>query len=62
MLYSHVCGSELYGLATPVCCASATQFDNLAGPYVSAREVWAVKEKCAATIQRFTRGWLARRR
>ncbi|DBA79120.1 hypothetical protein WJX77_008342 [Trebouxia sp. C0004] len=33
-----------------------------ARPYVSAAEVWAVKEKCAATIQRFTRGWLARRR
>ncbi|KAL0034540.1 hypothetical protein WJX79_007550 [Trebouxia sp. C0005] len=33
-----------------------------ARPYVSAAEVWAVKEKCAATVQRFTRGWLARRR
>ena len=37
-------------------------FCNCAGPYVSADEVWAVKEKCAATIQRFTRGWLARKR
>ncbi|KAL3137905.1 Protein phosphatase 1G [Trebouxia sp. C0009 RCD-2024] len=33
-----------------------------ARPYVSASEVWAVKEKSAATIQRFTRGWLARKR
>ena len=32
----------------------------LAGRYVTADEVWAVKERCAATIQRFTRGWLAR--
>ena len=35
---------------------------DTAGPYVSASEVWAVKEKSAATIQRFTRGWLARKR
>lgn len=27
---------------------------------MTADEVWAVKERCAATIQRFTRGWLAR--
>lgn len=35
---------------------------HIAGPYVSAAQVWAVRVRCAATIQRFTRGWLARKR
>lgn len=31
-------------------------------PYVTAAEVWALKERKAIVIQRYTRGWFARRR
>lgn len=31
-------------------------------PYITADEVWAIKEKATRTIQRFTRGWFGRKR